>query len=122
MRSDRLRTRVEDLLAAADVSINGSRPWDLQVHDERQYADALAARALGLEPDLPWARYAMGAVLLRRGDVQGFVRQARLALELERDSHTLAGLGTYLAEVGRTDDARRYADEALALDPLTWFK
>jgi cyclopropane-fatty-acyl-phospholipid synthase len=48
MRSDSSRARVEELLATADVAINGSRPWDIQVHDERLYARALAQGELGL--------------------------------------------------------------------------
>lgn len=48
MRSESARARAEELLAAADVAINGSRPWDVQVHDERFYARALAQGELGL--------------------------------------------------------------------------
>jgi len=48
MRFASARTRAEELLAAADVAINGSRPWDIQVHDERLYARALAHAELGL--------------------------------------------------------------------------
>jgi cyclopropane-fatty-acyl-phospholipid synthase len=43
-----LKRRVEELLAHADVEIGGSRPWDIQVHDERLYARVIAQGPLGL--------------------------------------------------------------------------
>jgi cyclopropane-fatty-acyl-phospholipid synthase len=39
---------VEDVLARGDIQVNGSRPWDLQVHDERFYKRVLRDDALGL--------------------------------------------------------------------------
>lgn len=39
---------VQELLALADVEINGHRPWDIQVHDDRLYARVLATSNLGL--------------------------------------------------------------------------
>ncbi len=36
------------LLATADIRINGGRPWDLQVHDERMYDRIVAQGSLGL--------------------------------------------------------------------------
>ncbi len=41
------RTIVEGLLAKADIKINGTRPWDLIVHDERFYNTVLARGSLG---------------------------------------------------------------------------
>ncbi|HXX43448.1 MAG TPA: cyclopropane fatty acyl phospholipid synthase [Candidatus Acidoferrales bacterium] len=41
-------TIVRQLLALADVRINGDRPWDITVHDERFYERALTQGALGL--------------------------------------------------------------------------
>ncbi len=46
-RSD-FRRRAEGLLALADVEIGGSRPWDLQVHDERLFDRVMAHGSLGL--------------------------------------------------------------------------
>jgi cyclopropane-fatty-acyl-phospholipid synthase len=43
-----LRRRVEELLALAGVEIGGSRPWDIQVDDERLYARVIAQGTLGL--------------------------------------------------------------------------
>ncbi|MCH8124110.1 MAG: cyclopropane-fatty-acyl-phospholipid synthase, partial [Bacteroidetes bacterium] len=42
------RSIVEDALAMGDIQINGSRPWDIQIHDERFYKSILAEDALGL--------------------------------------------------------------------------
>ncbi len=36
------------LLGLADVKINGDRPWDIQVHDERLYQRVLSQGSLGL--------------------------------------------------------------------------
>ena len=38
---------LEDLLARADIKINGSRPWDMQVHDDRLYDRVLGSGTLG---------------------------------------------------------------------------
>ncbi len=38
---------VKQLLAAGDVKINGKRPWDIQVHDERVYKRMLKEGELG---------------------------------------------------------------------------
>lgn len=46
--SQRLRDRAQQLLDRADVRINGDRPFDLQVHDERVYARVFAHGPLGL--------------------------------------------------------------------------
>jgi cyclopropane-fatty-acyl-phospholipid synthase len=42
------RKRVEDLLRLADVTIGGSRPWDLTVHDDRLFTRVLLQGSLGL--------------------------------------------------------------------------
>ncbi len=41
------RSFVTDLLAKADVKINGGRPWDIIVHDERVFARILSHGTLG---------------------------------------------------------------------------
>lgn len=48
MNRDPFRRKLELLLASADVKINGDRPWDLQIHDERFYSRALLEGNLGL--------------------------------------------------------------------------
>lgn len=42
------REQVERLLKAADVRINGDRPWDVRVHNEGVYARIFAEGTLGL--------------------------------------------------------------------------
>lgn len=42
------RQSVERLLAHADIRINGDRPWDIQVHDDRVYNRVLSQGSLGL--------------------------------------------------------------------------
>lgn len=44
----RYRSRVESLLAFADVQIGGHRPWDIRVHDDRFYGRVLTDTDLGL--------------------------------------------------------------------------
>ncbi|MGH7337823.1 MAG: class I SAM-dependent methyltransferase, partial [Myxococcota bacterium] len=42
------RRRVARYLAAADVQLDGARPWDPQIHDERVFARVLLHGSLGL--------------------------------------------------------------------------
>lgn len=48
MPQQRFHRRVADLLAAADVRIDGTRPWDVRVHDPHFYARVLGQGSLGL--------------------------------------------------------------------------
>ncbi len=48
MRNKTLRSRVEALFGAADVRVNGSRPWDIQVRRDKFYSRVLAEGSLGL--------------------------------------------------------------------------
>jgi cyclopropane-fatty-acyl-phospholipid synthase len=48
MRGAGIRNTVERLLGLADVTIDGDRPWDVRVHDQRLFARVLARGALGL--------------------------------------------------------------------------
>lgn len=48
MPSNQLKRRVEEILAVADVRLNGDRPWDIQIHDERFYSRVLRSGSLGL--------------------------------------------------------------------------
>jgi cyclopropane-fatty-acyl-phospholipid synthase len=43
-----LERHARDLLAAADIQIDGSRPWDMQVHDRRVFSRAIRGGSLGL--------------------------------------------------------------------------
>ena len=48
MRPSLCRRQVTALLEQADVHIDGGRPWDIQVHDERFFRRVLAETSLGL--------------------------------------------------------------------------
>src|SRR5262245_40130417 len=48
MRPQVFRHRLERVLEAADVRLDGDRPWDLRMHDERLPARLLAQGSLGL--------------------------------------------------------------------------
>jgi cyclopropane-fatty-acyl-phospholipid synthase len=47
-RASKHRTLLEEIFAAADIHLDGRRPWDIRVHDERFYARVLSAATLGL--------------------------------------------------------------------------
>jgi cyclopropane-fatty-acyl-phospholipid synthase len=47
-RDNTRRSIVEEVLARGDIRINGTRPWDIQIHDDRFYQRVLAEDALGL--------------------------------------------------------------------------
>jgi cyclopropane-fatty-acyl-phospholipid synthase len=44
----RVRQRFEKLLSEADIVIDGDRPWDPQIHDDRVFNRALAQGTLGI--------------------------------------------------------------------------
>jgi len=48
MGLDSQRCKVESILAAADIQIDGTRPWDLQVYDKRFYGRMLGEGTLGV--------------------------------------------------------------------------
>ncbi len=48
MSSNRLRTHFERLLEPADIRVDGDRPWDVRVHDDRLYQRVLSHGTLGL--------------------------------------------------------------------------
>jgi cyclopropane-fatty-acyl-phospholipid synthase len=41
-------TALRDLLSLAEIKVNGSNPWDIQVHDDRFYNRVLSDSSLGL--------------------------------------------------------------------------
>ncbi|MGD2154279.1 MAG: hypothetical protein PVG79_13495 [Gemmatimonadales bacterium] len=129
---DRARELVEQALSVAgpNALLHATLSWihavrfgGVQVEDADEtlsLARQHATRAIELDPDLAWSLFAMAVVHLREADLQGFVRWGKKALDIERDSHTLAALSIYLAYAGRIEPARRYAEEAASLDPLSW--
>jgi len=89
-------------------------------HDEEtlRRAEAASARALALNPELSQAALSMAVVSYKRGNVAGFRRYARRAVELERNADALAWWGLALGEAGRAEEARVVSYEAVARDPL----
>jgi tetratricopeptide (TPR) repeat protein len=92
--------------------------------DEKTLARAEyhAARALELEPELAHGHYVRSFARCQRGNVQGAVESLKTGLAIERHGDLLSALGYFVAEAGRTAEARRYADEAIAVDPLIWWR
>jgi cyclopropane-fatty-acyl-phospholipid synthase len=48
MASSKLRAHFERLAESADIRLDGDRPWDIQVHDERLFQRVLSHGTLGL--------------------------------------------------------------------------
>ncbi len=48
MTPEHLRSKIEDLLALADIRIGGDRPWDIQVYNNRFYKKVLYGGSLAL--------------------------------------------------------------------------
>lgn len=47
MSNSSARTKIEGLLSQADIQLNGTRAWDIQVHDQRLFSRVLAEGSLG---------------------------------------------------------------------------
>ncbi len=48
MLTNRFRHKVESILSGADIQLDGSRPWDLQIYDGNFYDKVLTKGSLGL--------------------------------------------------------------------------
>ncbi|HEY0661891.1 MAG TPA: cyclopropane fatty acyl phospholipid synthase [Lysobacter sp.] len=86
MRIQPFRHRLERLLGEADVRINGDRPWDLQLHDDRLPARLLAQGSLGLGEsymDGWWDCAALDGLLFRVLDARLDQRVRGIALAIE---------------------------------------
>ncbi|MEK7619661.1 MAG: cyclopropane fatty acyl phospholipid synthase [Patescibacteria group bacterium] len=78
---------IVSLLESADIRVNGSRPWDLLVHDERVFDRTLAEGSLGFGEsymDGWWDCEALDEMLTRvfRSDIDRRVRNWRTALRV----------------------------------------
>ncbi|MGD2120953.1 MAG: protein kinase [Gemmatimonadota bacterium] len=83
--------------------------------------DTLATRALELNPDLAEAHVAKGLIAQRRFDTPVSVRHIQRAVDLDPGNAMAAWAAAFfLAEVGRTDEAREHGERARELDPLFW--
>jgi cyclopropane-fatty-acyl-phospholipid synthase len=79
------RRTVEDLLAGTDIKINGSRPWDIRVHDERFFQRVLGQGSLGAGEsymDGWWDCEQLDEMLTRvlRADIEQHLRSPRAVL------------------------------------------
>jgi cyclopropane-fatty-acyl-phospholipid synthase len=48
MKNDKYKRLAEKLLSMAGIQINGTHPWDIQIHDERFYKRAITEVELGI--------------------------------------------------------------------------
>jgi TolB-like protein len=80
-----------------------------------QYAKTAVAKA----PDLPIARSGLGFAYALTLQVRQSLREHEIAISLPGgEPDVLRNYGYAMISSGRTDEALRYVDEALALDPL----
>lgn len=85
--------------------------------DRYQEALELIDRARTAEPDNAAIIDSYGWVLYRLGRLQDALVELRRAFTLQKDPEIAAHLGEVLWKLGRTDEARKYFDEARKLDP-----
>ena len=83
------KERIAGLLAYADVKINGDRPWDLQVNDERFYNRVLSEGALGLGEtymDGDWDSEAMDVMFdkILRADLESKVQPLKMLVPIAK--------------------------------------
>lgn len=85
----------------------------------QRYQEALELidRARTAEPDNAAIIDSHGWVLYRLGRLEDALVELRRAFTLQKDAEIAAHLGEVLWKLGRTDEARRYFDEARKLDP-----
>ena len=114
----------ENALLHAALGYIGTFSYDLGISRDRETllrAEQHASKALELDPNLGLALLAKGYVRWKEGDQEGCVRLLRRAIERDHSTDALTSLVQILLMVGKLDEAREAADEALALDPLyTW--
>jgi cyclopropane-fatty-acyl-phospholipid synthase len=88
MGYSKYQSLVKELLSLAEIEINGSNPWDIQVHDERFYKRAVTEVELGLGEsymDNWWDVEKLDEMIFRiiRADLQNKVkRNLKVALQL----------------------------------------
>jgi TolB-like protein len=114
----------ENALLYAGLGWFHALSYDFGISHDRETlssGERYARRALELDPSLGFAHFAMGWVRYKQGDFESAVKEVRRALEQERSTEALWMLGFVLAEVGLIADARGFAVEAVATDPLNVF-
>ncbi len=114
----------ENALLHAALGYIHALSYDVGIsHDQGtlQLADRHASKALDMDRTLGLALHAKGYVRYKEGDLEGCVRLFKRANQREQNAEALGFLGFILAEVGRIEEARGFADEAVGLDPLHMF-
>jgi tetratricopeptide (TPR) repeat protein len=86
------------------------------VNEPLQAVEA-ARRAVGVDPELGFAHYALGGALLGSDDVAGAERAARESLRLDADSDAYALLSQVFTRQRRWADALEAAEQGLERDP-----
>jgi serine/threonine-protein kinase len=87
----------------------------------RDEALKYANTALSIAPNLPIARSALGFAYALKLQVSESLREHKVALSLASgDPDVIRNYGYVMSSIGRPEEALRYVDEALALDPLNW--
>ena len=88
MKPDKYESLVKELLSLANVEINGSNPWDIQIHDKRFYKRVIGEVELGLGEsymDKWWDVEKLDELIFRivRADLQNKVKHnLKIALQL----------------------------------------
>jgi TolB-like protein/class 3 adenylate cyclase len=101
--------------------------YDFGIHHNKETLDLIEQytnKALKLNSTLPQALFVKGLTCYKRGDMAGFIRNAKHAVELGTESESQCIYSCLLAEIGKTDKAIYYAEGALARDPfdfLPWW-
>ena len=114
----------ENALLHAALGYIGALSYDFGISHDRetlQRADEHASKALELDPNIGLALYAKGYVRYKEGDLEEGVRLWKRGAELDHNAEALGFVGFVLAEVGKIEEARGFAEEAVALDPLYMF-
>jgi serine/threonine-protein kinase len=87
----------------------------------RDQALDYAKVALSIAPNLPIAHSALGFAYSLKLQVSESLREHKIALSLASgDPDVIRNYGYVMSNIGRPEEALRYVDEALALDPLNW--
>ncbi len=111
--------RAWSALAAAHLTLPSYSPSADRQH-EWQEAEALASKALTLDPNLAEALAVMGDVTRNKGQWQGAEEYYRKAIALEPGSVTgPLWYAEFLMDVGRVHDALAQNQRAMELDPLS---
>lgn len=87
----------------------------------RDQALEYAKVALSIAPNLPIARSALGFAYSLELQMGESLREHKIAFSLASgDPDVIRNYGYAMSFIGQTEEALRYVDEALALDPLNW--